>query len=763
MLHHSHLFFRNIVYRVILSNFKLQNPDSTSLTRYIFLRMKRLFYFLFLIALHGKAQVNTDSLLKVWNNTRMPDSIRLRAMNRVSFDGYLFSKPDSAFYFAQLELDLATQKGLRKFQAQALNTQGASFYVQGDYKKAIAYYLRSLNILEQTSDKANIASTLGNIGVVYKEQGDYAKAIDYLTRGLKLTEELNDKEGIASAYNNIGNIYLAQEEFSKAFDHYSRALEIEKKIGYKSGMTTSLNNLGIICRKKGQARSAIDYYQQCLKLEEEAGDKQGLSQAFSNIGLAYQELGDVEKAIEYENLSLKAAQESDYKEVMSVALINLSNIYNGKGDYKRAIEYGERALALAKKTGLVYEIQDASKNLSDCYFKTGRYKEALNMHLLYIEMRDSIKSDENQKQVITHELQYKFEKQKALDEKEHEKELAISASEKQKQRVIIFSIVIVLVLLTVFVFFVFNRLRITKRQKSEIQTQKQLIEEKQREIIDSINYAKRLQEAILPPASFISKHLPQSFLLYEPKDIVAGDFYWMHVLEPRDKSQETSRSDLCSDVLNLDSTIYIAAADSTGHGVPGAMVSVVCSNALNRAVKEFGLRDTGKILDKTRELVLETFDKSSSDVRDGMDISLLAIQPPSPLEKDGSLPAGQAGMRTLKWSGANNPLWYTVNGEMKEITADKQAIGKTENSKPFTTHTIQLQTGDSIFLFTDGYADQFGGPKGKKFMYKPLKQLLLKNSSLPPSEQKQSLEDTMNEWKSGLEQIDDICIIGIKI
>lgn len=278
-------------------------------------------------------------------------------------------------------------------------------------------------------------------------------------------------------------------------------------------------------------------------------------------------------------------------------------------------------------------------------------------------------------------------------------------------------------------------------QKDEVESQKHLVEEKQKEILDSITYAKRLQEAILPAQETVDKQLPANFILYTPKDLVAGDFYWMEVVNTNDKE-----------------ITFIAAADSTGHGVPGAMVSVVCSNALNRAVLEFKLTTTGEILDKTRDLVLETFSKSSSDVKDGMDISMLAV-----IRKNGEV-------SEINWSGANNPLWYIesqsngqAGNEVKEIKANKQPIGKTDNPARFTTHVIPYVKGTSFYLFTDGYADQFGGPKGKKFKYKQLEELLLELSVETMTKQKEILNTKFEEWKSGIEQVDDVCVIGIKL
>ena len=257
--------------------------------------------------------------------------------------------------------------------------------------------------------------------------------------------------------------------------------------------------------------------------------------------------------------------------------------------------------------------------------------------------------------------------------------------------------------------------------------QKEKMELKNKEITDSINYAKRIQAAILPTNSMLKKHLPDSFVIYKPKDIVAGDFYWL------EKKEEL---------------IIFAAADCTGHGVPGAMVSVICNNALNRSVREFNLSDPGKILDKTREIVISEFEKSDDEVKDGMDISLCCYH---------------SATMELFWAGANNPLWIINEKGLSELKADKQPIGKYTDPKPYTTHRIQLKKNELIFIFTDGYQDQFGGAKGKKFKASNMKELFLKNKERPMQEQELIVGDTFESWKGTLEQIDDVCVIGIRI
>jgi serine phosphatase RsbU (regulator of sigma subunit) len=300
--------------------------------------------------------------------------------------------------------------------------------------------------------------------------------------------------------------------------------------------------------------------------------------------------------------------------------------------------------------------------------------------------------------------------------------------------------------------------REVESQRDEIHEQHEQLEEKSREITDSIQYAKRIQTAILPPTKLVREYLNQSFVLYKPKDIVAGDFYWMETV---------------GDV------VYFAAADCTGHGVPGAMVSVICVNGLNRSVREFGLRTPAEILDKTRELVIKEFEKSEEEVKDGMDISLCALNTKT---------------NELQWAGANNPLWIVTSAPLSdrsttdtkltdanqtdaersrsgsgadallyEVKANKQPIGKYGLETPFTNHSIQLEKGDTIYIFSDGYPDQFGGDRGKKYKSGNFKKTLVRISTETIEKQKQMLDQEFESWRGSLEQIDDVCVIGVRV
>jgi serine phosphatase RsbU (regulator of sigma subunit) len=304
-------------------------------------------------------------------------------------------------------------------------------------------------------------------------------------------------------------------------------------------------------------------------------------------------------------------------------------------------------------------------------------------------------------------------------------------SEVQRTKRVIIGSFVFLLILTGFVLYSYGQSKIVNRilagKNDEINEQRLLIQEKNDEIVDSINYAKRIQSAILPPESEFKEFLPNSFILYKPKAIVAGDFYWLE---------------------HKNDSILFAAADCTGHGVPGAMVSVVCKNALSRAVREYNETVPGLILDRTRDIVIEEFKKSKEELKDGMDIALCALTG-----------------NTLQYSGAHNPLWIVRKGseEIEEIKADKQPIGRFDAVATFTTHTVELNRGDTFYIFSDGFADQFGGIIGKKYKAANFKKLLNSIQHYSMEDQKIQIDEVFENWKGDLDQLDDVCVIGVKI
>lgn len=376
-----------------------------------------------------------------------------------------------------------------------------------------------------------------------------------------------------------------------------------------------------------------------------------------------------------------------------------------------------------------------------------------------MELKDEIYNANITEQTQKLEKQYETEKKKqelVLLKKDAElKAIEIDQQQnsiKNQQRLILI-FTIGLLIFVVLLFFLFRTVRqkqkantllsenveVINEQKNKVEMQKQVVEEKNNEILASIKYAKRIQTAILPQKKLIDSYFSDYFIFYKPKDIVAGDFYWFEM---------------------VNNTYYVAAADCTGHGVPGAMVSVVCNNGLNKSLKEHNLRQPKEILDKTREVVISQFEKSDENVQDGMDISLVSIA-----EKAN-------GKFNVSFSGANNSLWVLKKyaADIEEWKGDKQPIGKYMNMKAFNQSDLQLDKGDLLFLFTDGLVDQFGGATpearengGKKYKSSRLKRILTDMRNKSCSDQAVALEKEFYAWKGELDQIDDVCVIGIRL
>lgn len=453
------------------------------------------------------SQTNLDSLWKLWNDPKQPDTIRYKAISNLAWDGYLYSNPDSAFILSQLGYDLALKKGSKEYQAEALSNQGVSLWMKGELGEAMPYHLRALKLREEVQEKAGIASSLNNIGLIYKDQGNYSKAIEYLTKSLKLQEERGNKKGVAAALGNIGIIYEDQADYEKALEYQTRALKIKEGIGDKRGMAITILNIGLIHSRKNDLETALKYYFSSLKIWETLGNKNGEATTLTNIGDVYQTQGKYEKALKCQTKSLALQREIGDRNGESHSLAAIGMLNQAMGNIDKAILYCKQSLEIAQETNNIVTKKNASYALFESYKKNGDYKSAVEMLQLYMSMKDSISSDEGKKAVMKQEMQYDYDKQKALDEKEHEKQIAVHTEQEQKQKIISYSIAGGLILLFLFSIFVVNRLRVTRNQKRIIEIQKTKIEAKQKEVIDSINYAKRIQNSLLSTEKYIDKTL----------------------------------------------------------------------------------------------------------------------------------------------------------------------------------------------------------------------------------------------------------------
>lgn len=575
-----------------------------------------------------------------------------------------------------------------------------------------------------------LAGSLNNMGYVYNIKGEIPKALEYYHKSLKISEEIDDKEGVASSFNNIGMLHSSQGEISKALEYLQKSFKLREDIEDKEGVAMCLNNIGFIYNNQGDFLNAIEYYQKSVKISEEIGNYFGVANTLSNIGFIYNKQGDFLNAIEHYQKSVKISEEIGYKKGVASTLMGIGFSYYNQGNIINAHEYGIKSLTIAREIGYPEEIKNAANLLNRVYQKQAKYKEALEMRNLEIQMRDSINNEATQKATAQQQAKYEYEKQKTIDDADHDKQIALEQEEQKKQRIISISIGAGLVLLVVFLLFVFNRLRVTRKQKVVIEQQRDEVEEAHKEIRDSINYAERIQRSFLATDELLNNNLKDYFVFFQPKDVVSGDFYWAGKL--------------------ANNQFAIVNADSTGHGVPGAIMSILNISSIEKAIDN-NLVKPADIFNHTRDTIIERLSKDGSEEggKDGMDASIIAFD----FENN-----------KFSYTAAQNPIWVIRNNELIEIKAEKMPIGKHDNdSTPFVGGEFEIQKGDVIYSITDGFQDQFGGEKGKKFKVKPFKDYLISIAHLTMQEQREKLYKTFSKWKGEEEQVDDVCVIGVRV
>lgn len=662
-----------------------------------------LFNFLVLGQYDAPTQRAIDSL-KLVAETHPDDSVRLEA----------YSAWDEIIYLAEPDLDYEINEKVIAICDQNISDKKLS-------------PTRRLFFYRQKASSKNIH------GLYFNDKGNYNKAHELFEQSLEIGEILNDSMIISMAMNNLGMVYKYQEYPELALKYYEKSLEMEPNSDLRSFAAT-YNNMGLCYFDMDKNQLAIEFYRKSLSLSRQADDKYNESNVLLNIGELFFNQNNLDSALSYFQNSYHINKEIDYVSGLVYSLEQIGRVYGEMGQVNKSIAYCSQALEMVEEA----EQLNNEARCHNCLYKAYKVKGNEIRALYHLEkyklLEDSVKNQKEVELAVQEQYQKEYEQKRLSDSLEisnqqriKEVQLQADIDKGKIQRVVLF---IGLGAFFIIILLVFRSYRSKKKDNEIITSQKKIVEEKNQEITDSITYAKRIQTAILPSPDFVQKHLPHSFILYKPKDIVAGDFYWME---------------------EVDGRIFLAVADCTGHGVPGAMVSVVCHNALNRSVREFKLKSPGDILDKTRQLVIETFEKSAEDVKDGMDISLMSWN---------------KGEETVQYAGANNSIYIIRSKEkpiLEEIKPDKQPIGLYDSKKPFSTHTISLEKGDVIYAFTDGYPDQFGGPKGKKFKYKQLKNKCLELYNLPFDQQKNTLEKTFIDWKGELEQIDDVCILGMSL
>ncbi|MGZ4055849.1 MAG: tetratricopeptide repeat protein [Bacteroidia bacterium] len=624
---------------------------------------------------------------------------------------------------------ICKESGNKKKLASCITGIGVIYWSKGELPKALEKYNEGLKIQLDINDSAGAAGTYINMGNVYLYQSDYPHALDSYQKGQTIFEEKNDLEGIATSVSNMGSIYSYIKLYDKAIESYQKGADAFFKLSKKDKAATSLNGIGVIYSRKKEFSKAINYHNKALALQEEMKDLKGIPYTLIYIGDALMNMEKFDESKIYFLRSLKLAETVSDKHAMISDLSHLGNIAINAKDYKKAEDYLDKSLTFAKKTDSKDELQSIYKYLSELYKKTNRPAPALDYFQKFTALSDSSMDQDRAAELTRNQMQYEFDKQKEISKIEQDKIDIEKESELKHQKLIRNFFIAGSFFLLMFAFVIYKSLREKNKANIEISKQKEIILEKNKDITDSINYAKRIQDAILPDKELKYRIFPDAFVMLHPKDIVSGDFYWF--------SEKNGKR-------------LISAVDCTGHGVPGAFMSMIGNAFLNEIVNEKGITEPGIILSELRTIVIKALKQTGAggEQRDGMDISLLSF----------------SADNTVEWAGANNPLWLIRKGELIEYKPDKRPIGFFKGQGlPFTNHKIQLEKGDSLYIFTDGYADQFGGPKGKKFKYTQLKEVLLSIQNLPMLKQEEFLMQKFKSWQGNLDQIDDVCIIGVRV
>ncbi|HVA98608.1 MAG TPA: tetratricopeptide repeat protein, partial [Bacteroidia bacterium] len=550
----------------------------------------------------------------------------------------------------------------------------------------------------------------------------------------KILENAHNPKKLSAIYNNIAVVYLELHQYKDAENYFNKSLKIDETLADSIGIAESFNNIATVYQSKLKFDTALIYNLKALRIRELIKDKQGLPSTLTNIGIVYMNTKNYVNSNKYLIKGLQFYKENADSMGVALAYANLGDLNESEKFYTNSIAYYDSSVTISKKNKYLDYLSYNYEHLSSVCSEMKNFEKALDYHKLFMDIKDTIFNKDNAQQLAEMETKYKTEKK--------EKELIKSQAESEKQANLKNIFIIGFILMIGLTFFIFKNYRekqkaneIITAQKIEVEHQKTIVEEKNKDITDSIYYARRIQRALLTSETYLKKNLPDYFILYQPKDIVSGDFYW---------------------ALNTENNFFIATADCTGHGVPGAFMSMLGINFLSEIIIEKKMLEPNKIMNELRQNIIHALnpEDTQEEAKDGMDMVLCAFDFKN---------------KKLKVATANNPVWIIRKNEnetpfIEEIKPDKFPVGKhDQDNVSFTAHEISLSKGDIIYTFTDGYADQFGGPKGKKFKYKPLQELLLANCHKSMEEQQKIIHETLVDWKGNLEQVDDILLIGIKV
>jgi serine phosphatase RsbU (regulator of sigma subunit) len=607
---------------------------------------------------------------------------RIDAINQVLWDKR-FGDSESVANEGLLNLSLAQKAGYLKGVAYAkLNIAAANFY-QSKNDIALKHLSEAFRWFENNKQEKGHVRALLLKGNIYESFGDYEKTLNYWLEAYKISLEMNDRDSEGESCSQLGLIYSRLCNFAKSLEYFNMGLKIREESGDENGAASSLNRIGMVLRQTKKYEESLEYYFRSLEIRKKNNQTGAIPWTLLGIASTYEEMQKFHESLGYYEQGMTGGD----KRCTLQCMMGAGRVYSHLGDTEHAERRLEQSLLMAQELKSLALIADAHAALAAHYELFKKPDKALKSFKQYLKAKESFQSNEVQSKLSNIEVAH------AIEKSEQEKEI--------------------------------YRLR-----HVELKAAYDIIEEINRDITASINYASRIQRAMLPGPDEVAGLFSNIFIFYLPRDIVSGDFYW------------------CSEINNK---LILVAGDCTGHGVPGALMSMLGISFLEEIVNNRKISESGMILNELRKEVQRALHQTGSreEAKDGMDISLCVID---------------KKMKTIQYSGAYNSIYMIRKGELTEYQADRMPIGIFDLAdRNFTSQIIQYRTGDIIYMYSDGFADQFGGPNRKKFKYMALKELLIKVHLSPMKKQKEILEKEFLDWRGTNSQTDDVLIVGLKL
>lgn len=656
-----------------------------------------------------------------------------------------------ALEYYQKALMVVIEEGNQKKAGDVYADMGNAYFKTGQIANSIDRYEKSVEIKSSLGDKKGASEVIKTIGNVYEKTFSMEKAMDKYKQSAEIKRNINDKEGLSEVMSNMGNLYYRQQILDKSIESYEESAELMKETNNVEKLGDTYNKIGIAYAEKGEFTKAEDFYLQSLNLNNKQGKKREASMTLNNIGNLNFSQNKYSKAIDYYEQSLNIKQENNYQQGKAISLYNLATSYKQMNQPERAAELFEASMLLAKENNLP-EIQAKNiKSLENVYLslnqpdKAASYTSMIkNSAYRNIDINEPLSesSEVGVASGTSQMIEYLTEemlRQKKLFESEADKrskenkisslKLQNQAERINRQRTFLVSSGIVILLIAFVLLLLKRQIENKKKANAELSDKNDVITKQKKLITDNITSASYIQKAALPPDDMVINSLGEHFILNLPKDIVSGDFYWME---------------------KKNDTVFIAVADCTGHGVQGAVVSMLGISLLNEIVNKNHELPTGEILDQLSEKVKTSLHQGSevADIREGMDIVFCKLNKKT---------------YSLEYSAANNPIYIVRENELIELKGNRSPIGYYSKKINFNTETFSLKPGDSIYMFSDGYADQLGGEEHKKYLGKRFKNLLVEIQFKSPTERLNLLQTEHDSWKGRYSQVDDILVMGIQV